>query len=265
MAKFGTRAVRQVAGAFTSCIAILLLGNQPGSTEPAKTADDGRRIHTFSGVPIRLPRFLSNPKAYSLSPNTVVHLVRTPADTCGLYTWGVFKMSSGEGPPPHIHYADQEWFLTEQQGGVRIFLPRHKTAKLVPGQIPGINAPVQPMGSALIPPNSAVYSPKAIVHYYTNESGQTIDGFHNVWEPGFGIIKIFEIFDQATRSGQRLSNDDLLKQTGLWGVPHSGDGSMTGTTQFRLIRDPIARLIETNLKQLQELIDRGERCFPGDH
>lgn len=81
MAKFGTRAVRQVAGAFSSCITILLLGNQPGSTEPAKTADDGRRIHTFSGVPIRLPRFLSNPKAYSLSPNTVVHL--QPTQTAG--------------------------------------------------------------------------------------------------------------------------------------------------------------------------------------
>jgi hypothetical protein len=121
------------------------------------------------------------------------------------------------------------------------------------------------MGSALIALNSAVYSPKAIVHYYTNESGQTIDGFHNVWQPGFGVIKIFEIFDQATRSGKQLSNDELLKQTGLWGVPHSGNGSMTGTTQFRLVRDPITRPIEANLKQLQELIDKGEPCFSGGH
>ena len=234
-----------------------LVGAQDAVKSEVKSSD----TQTFSGVPLRMPRFLSKPKIYHLSPTDTVEIYRTPADTCGLYTWGIFKVSNRKGPPPHVHYADNEWFLTGAQGGVRIFLPQKPTKQLLPGQIPGMNVPPQAMGSMLIPARSAVFSTKGIVHYYVNEAGKQIEGFHNVWEPGYGMVKIFETFDQATKAGRTLSHQELLQLTGLWGVPHDNSGKMVGTRDFVKSQAAITGGVSNNLSRLQTLIDNGEKCF----
>lgn len=219
-----------------------------------------RSTQVFSGQLLRLPRFLEKPRIFHLSPTDTVTIYRTPADTCGLYTWGVFTVSDGKGPVPHIHYADQEWFLSEGQGGIRIFLPREPVGPMLPGQVPGLNAPIQVTGSALLSAYEAMYSPQGVVHYYTNESGRPVGGFHNVWAPGYGMIGVFDVFDQAVKAGRQLTQQDLMAKTGLWGTPHDSSGAMVGTRDYRAIRGPIAKY-PANLQQLQELIDDGERCF----
>ena len=58
-----------------------------------------------------MPRFLKHPLIFQLSPTDRVTIYRSPKDTCGLYTWGVFTVSNGGSPVPPIHDADKEWFL----------------------------------------------------------------------------------------------------------------------------------------------------------
>lgn len=214
----------------------------------------------FSGETLRMPRFLKHPQVFQLSPTDSVTIYRTPADTCGLYTWGVFTVSNGGGPVPHVHYADKEWFLTESQGGIRIDLPKDPIPSLVPGQIPGLNVPSQAMGSTVIGPHAAVFSRRGIVHFYTNQSGQQVKGFHNVWAPGYGMVGVFKVFDQAVKTGHQLTPQEVLVQTGLWGTPHDPTGGMVGTSDYRTIQGPAIQA-PTNLKQLQALIDQGERCY----
>jgi hypothetical protein len=200
---------RSAKGAFVTVLAALV------ATMPVLAADSPKpRSQVFSGETLRMPHFLKHPLIFQLSPTDRVTIYRTPKDTCGLYTWGVFTVSNGGGPVPHIHYADKEWFLTENQGGIRVFLPKDPLPALVPGQVPGLNGPSQAMGSTLLPNHAALFSRPGIVHYYTNESGERLSGFHNVWAPGYGMIGVFQVFDQAVKRGQPL---DPLVQIGLLG------------------------------------------------
>ena len=223
----------------------------------------GGEIKKFDGNTIRMPRFLKKPKAYQLSAIDTAYLVRTPDDTCGLYTWAVFTISDGAGPVPHVHYSDNEWFLTENNTGIRIYMPKNHTKPLIPGEVPGLNVPAQATGSGLLEPYSAMYSPRGVVHYYTNQSGVVQSGFHNVWEPGLGMIRILKAFDDAFKNGKPLERKELMEITGLWGVPHDSDGGMVGTKDFRQIKGQMAHH-DNHLADLQKLIDEGEKCFPSD-
>ena len=246
---------RSTKRAFVAVVAAIL------ATMPVLAADSPKpRSQVFSGETLRMPRFLKHPLIFQLSPTDRVTIYRTPQDTCGLYTWGVFTVSNGGGPVPHIHYADKEWFLTENQGGIRVFLPKDPLPSLVPGQVPGLNGPSQAMGSTLLPSHAALFSRQGIVHYYTNESGERLSGFHNVWAPGYGMIGVFQVFDQAVKRGQPLDPQELMAQTGLWGTPHDSAGVMVGTSDYRKNPGP-GVTAPTNLKQLQALIDKGESCF----
>ncbi|MFM7676916.1 MAG: hypothetical protein ACKO5F_15350 [Synechococcus sp.] len=233
----------------------------PPVAAEAMPAGAAATVKTFAGQPIRMPRFLKNPRAYRLSAIDTAYLVRTPADTCGLYTWAVFTVSDGGGPVPHVHYSDNEWFLTENHTGIRIFMPKTHSKPLIPGEIPGLNVPAQETGSGVIPANSAMYSPRRVVHYYTNESGKVQSGFHNIWEPGLGMLGVLDAFDRAFKAGRPLDRNQLMLETGLWGIPHDSAGGMVGTSNFRQIRGPMAAH-ENHLAHLQKLIDDGEKCFP---
>lgn len=223
--------------------------------------NSGGQTRVFDGVPIRMPRFLSKPRAYQLSAIDTAYLVRTPDDTCGLYTWAIFTISDGGGPVPHVHYSDNEWFLTENNNGIRIYMPKDHAKPLIPGEIPGLNVPIQPTGSEVLQPFSAMYSPRGVVHYYTNQSGSVQSGFHNIWQPGLGMIGVLEIFDKAFKSGRSLSRNELMQATGLWGIPHDSEGGMVGTNDFRQISGPMASH-QNHLSDLQKLIDDGEICYP---
>lgn len=241
--------------------ALLAFSGTPPVAAEAVPPGAAGSVKTFAGQPIRMPRFLKNPKAYRLSAIDTAYLVRTPADTCGLYTWAVFTVSDGGGPVPHVHYSDNEWFLTENNTGIRIFMPKQHSKPLIPGEIPGLNVPAQETGSGVIPANSAMYSPRGVVHYYTNESGKVQSGFHNIWEPGLGMLGVLEAFDRAFKAGRPLDRNQLMLETGLWGIPHDSAGGMVGTSNFRQIRGPMAAH-DNHLADLQKLIDDGEKCFP---
>ncbi len=223
----------------------------------------GGKIEKFDGISIRMPRFLKNPKAYQLSAIDKAYLVRTPDDTCGLYTWAIFTLSDGGGPVPHVHYSDNEWFLTENNTGIRIYMPKNHSKPLIPGEIPGLNVPHQETGSGLLKPYSAMYSPRGVVHYYTNESGTVQSGFHNIWEPGLGMVSILQAFDDAFKAGRQLDRKELMEITGLWGVPHDSEGGMVGTKDFRRVKGQMAHHAN-HLADLQKLIDEGEKCYPSD-
>ncbi len=58
----------------------------------------------------------------------------------------------------------------------------------------------------------------------------------------------------------------VLEHTGMLGVPTDIEGKMVGTSDYRAARGPVA-VPPTTLKgmlKLQDLIDRGEACYPGN-
>lgn len=118
---------------------------------------------------------------------------RTWNDTCGLYTWSIdTNPTDGRGPPPHIHWADDEWFFPRGAGSeVRIYTTqnpqvggggmhncvRNSSPSLfltisarctllspsahcpanhqtfLPGMLPGITVPTVPMGFTVVTDN----------------------------------------------------------------------------------------------------------------
>lgn len=234
-----------------------------GKAEPATTL-------TVQGTTLRLPRFLRNPEIKQLGPGSSVVFRRTTDDTCGLYTWGEFTVAAGQGAPPHLHYGDEEWFIPTQAGKIRMFSPAARPRSFANGQLPGHNLPAETMGSVEIDKQDVFYSPRANIHYFTNENDTPIEGFLNIWAPGFGIRNMFDSFkavnfrfSSTTEFGSFSAEQQqsLLEATGLWGVPHDTSGKMVGRPDFVRARGAITPH-PANLAHLQELIDAGEACYP---
>ena len=220
---------------------------------------------------LRYPRYLKNPETKQLGPGSSVVFWRTTDDTCGLYTWGEFVVAPGQGAPPHLHYGDEEWFLPTQPGKIRMFTGKNGPHAYHNGELPGFNAPPEQVGSSVIDLGDLMHSPTANVHYFTNENSAPIEGFVNVWAPGFGIRRMFDSFKMVNFkfSSSTMGQIDgdaaelLIEKTGLWGVPHDVTGKVVGQSDFKDIRGPVYSN-PSNLKQLQQLIEAGERCYPKD-
>ena len=220
---------------------------------------------------LRYPRYLKNPETKQLGPGSSVVFWRTTDDTCGLYTWGEFVVAPGQGAPPHLHYGDEEWFLPTKPGKIRMFTGKNGPHPYHNGELPGFNAPPAEVGSSEIDLGDLMHSPTANVHYFTNENSAPIEGFVKVWAPGFGIRRMFDSFKMvnfkfsSSTMGQ-IDGDSaqlLIEKTGLWGVPHDVTGKVVGQSDFKDIRGPVYSN-PSNLKQLQKLIEAGERCYPKD-
>ena len=187
---------------------------------------------------------------------------RTYHDTCGLFdVLHVAAGAKGTGPPPHVHYADDEWFLQVGEGSVRMFSAQRETTYLA-GQLPGHNAPAPKMGSALIgrgQATQALYSPKGNVHYYTRETNVT--DFFAIHASGYAMPLLLNADFTITNA------TELLYYTGLYGAPHGATGAMVGAPDYLAERGPVdpATLMRTRegLVKLQALFDAAEACNPG--
>jgi len=220
-----------------------------------------------SGVELTMPRFLRNPRSFKTGGGDVLVMLRTPEDTCGLYQISETIAPYDAGPPPHFHYDTAEWFFPTEDSTFRIY-GTQEAKPLTPGLLPGVNAPVPKMGSVSIGKGDIVYSPKGTVHFWHNESSskQDIRGFYNVWTPANGINDWFAGVSNVNGSTAQLplpGPQATTLQTALWGVPHDPTGGFVGRSDYRNIRGSVASA-GNHLKELQDLFDRGEACYPRD-
>lgn len=238
----------------------------------AKGLASNRATQQLGGMELRYPRYLKNPESKQLGPGSSVVFWRTTDDTCGLYTWGEFTVAPSQGAPPHLHYGDEEWFIPTQVGEIRMFAAKQGPHAFHNGELPGFNAPPEDMGSSLIDLGDAIYSPAGNVHYFTNENATPVEGFLNIWAPGFGVRQMFDSFkmvdfefSSSMMGGMinRRAAQELIEKTGLWGVPHDVTGKEVGRSDFTAIRGK-AYINPPNLMHLQKLIEAGERCYPKD-
>jgi len=239
---------------------------------PSATLQRGTReriVYDFqsSGVKIKMPRFLRNPRTFKTAGGDVLVMLRTPEDTCGLYQISETIAPVDVGPPPHFHYDTAEWFFPTEASTFRIY-GTQEVHPLTPGLLPGLNAPVPKMGSFSIGKGEVAYSPKGTVHYWHNESASKKDirGFYNVWTPANGVNDWFSGVNNINGSTAQLplpGPQATTLQTALWGVPHDPTGGFVGRSDYRNIRGPVAS-DGNHLQELQDLFDRGEACYPVD-
>ncbi|KAF8064478.1 Ttll6a [Scenedesmus sp. PABB004] len=212
---------------------------------------------------LRLPRFLPTNKT---SGNV---FRRTYDDTCGLFDiLNGELLTAGQGPPPHVHYYDDEWFFVIGEGSVRMYAG-HKPKAYFPGQLPGHNAPVNKMGAASIKKGDMLYSPRNQVHYFSTENKVT--DFIQVHAYGYAMpLIIAAAFDPEIGGDPRR----FLEYTGLYGIPHDLTGKMVGMKplptpeqwppsegDYRSASGPV-QSFPAQLKRLQAMFDASERCYP---
>lgn len=226
-----------------------------------------RIIHDFpaSNTHVVMPRFLAKPRIFQTGGGDQLVMLRTPEDTCGLYQLSETIAPYDAGPPPHFHFASSEWFFVSEDSDFRIYGTKEYNP-LLPGQLPGVNAPVPVMGSMTLTKGEIAYSPKGTVHFWHNESKskEPIRGFYNVWSPANGVTNWFDGVNSVDGSTKPLNlpgPQATTLQTALWGVPHDPTGRFVGRTDYRNIRGPIASDGD-HLSELQDLFDRGEACYP---
>jgi len=219
-----------------------------------------------SGVQLKMPRFLKNPRKFTTDGGDVLLMLRTAEDTCGLYQISETIAPYQVGPPPHFHYASAEWFFPTEDSSFRIY-GTQENLPLKPGQLPGVNVDAPKMGSISIGKGDLVYSPKGTVHLWANESTtrEPIRGFYNIWSPADGIDEWFSGVNNIDLTHDPLGDvpgpQALTLQTALWGVPHDPTGHFVGRSDYRNIRGPLADN-SNHLEELQDLFDRGEACYP---
>lgn len=242
----------------------------PGKTSET-TSNEAARLE-LKGSSLRKPRYLKNPEVKELGPGSSVTFWRTTDDTCGLYTWGEFTVAGSQGAPPHLHYGEEEWFIPTKEGEIRMFSAKQKPKTYQNGELPGHNTAAEEMGSDTINKGDVFYSPRAHVHYFSNENEQAIEGFLNIWAPGFGIRNMFDSFKMVnfefssktdSASFRKAQQQAFLEKTGLWGVPHDTSGKMVGRADFAQARGGIQKY-PSQIQHLQDLIDAGEACYPKD-
>lgn len=230
-----------------------------GTTErPVRTV----RLPSGEIFCIRLPRLLPNP---DVVPNTGGNkqYARTWNDTCGLYAilFSTFQ-AQGTGPPAHVHFAEDEWWLPTGEGErVRLHAQRAGTPLKVlkPGEIPGTTPGLEAFeaGGVEVATGSIGYSPLGIPHTY--KAATNLTNFWAVW--GYGRT-IKESIDPAFDPSK--TRDQILLETGLFGCPSDIDGTIFGGKSFVNNRGPIAipPVNWSNMVRLQSLFDRGEACYP---
>ena len=234
-----------------------------------QTLDQGvkqRLVYDFPEAKTRvvMPRFLAKPRVFQTGGGDQLVMLRTPEDTCGLYQLSETIAPYDAGPPPHFHFASSEWFFVTEDSDFRIYGTKDYQP-LVPGQLPGVNAPVPEMGSLVLSKGGLAYSPKGTVHFWHNESTnkQPIRGFYNIWTPANGVTDWFDGVNNVDGSSKPLNlpgPQATTLQTALWGVPHDPTGGFVGRSDYRNIRGPIAT-DGNHLAELQDLFDRGEACY----
>ena len=234
-----------------------------------QTLDQGvkqRLVYDFPEAKTRvvMPRFLAKPRVFETGGGDQLVMLRTPEDTCGLYQLSETIAPYDAGPPPHFHFASSEWFFVTEDSDFRIYGTKDYQP-LVPGQLPGVNAPVPEMGSLVLSKGGLAYSPKGTVHFWHNESTnkQPIRGFYNIWTPANGVTDWFDGVNNVDGSSKPLNlpgPQATTLQTALWGVPHDPTGGFVGRSDYRNIRGPIAT-DGNHLAELQDLFDRGEACY----
>lgn len=255
-----------------AAMAAILLVCLLGFTPIASGAEIDRISHQLGDVSLRFPRYLRNPETKQIGSGSSVVFWRTSDDTCGLYNWGEFSVAPGNGAPPHLHYGDEEWFIPTKPGKIRMFAAENGPHAYHIGELPGYNVPPEKVGSTLIDVGDVLYSPSGNVHYFSNENSVQVDGFVNIWAPGFGIRSMFDSFKavnflfSSSSMGGLLDADTaqkFLEKTGLWGVPHDVTGREVGSADFMKVQGQL-HANPANLSHLQELIEAGERCYPKD-
>ena len=226
-----------------------------------------RIVYDFpaSNTHVVMPRFLAKPRIFQTGGGDQLVMLRTPEDTCGLYQLSETIAPYDAGPPPHFHFASSEWFFVSEDSNFRIYGTKEYN-QLLPGQLPGVNAPVPVMDSVTLTKGEIAYSPKGTVHFWHNESKsrQAIRGFYNVWSPANGVTNWFDGVNSVDGSTKPLNlpgPQATTLQTALWGVPHDPTGRFVGRSDYRNIRGPIASDGD-HLSELQDLFDRGEACYP---
>lgn len=226
-----------------------------------------RLVYDFpsTGVKVTMPRFLKSPRVFQTGGGDQLVMLRTAEDTCGLYQLSETIAPPDAGPPPHFHYASEEWFFPTEDSKFRIY-GTQAAKPLQVGELPGVNAPVPAMGSLVIGKGELVYSPKGTVHLWHNEtnSSANIRGFYNIWSPANGVTEWFTGISNVDGSNKQLplpGPQATTLQTALWGVPHDPSGRFAGRADYRNIRGPVAS-DGNHLSELQELFDRGEACYP---
>ena len=219
-----------------------------------------------TGVKLKMPRFLKNPRKYTTDGGDVLVMLRTAEDTCGLYQISETIAPYQVGPPPHFHFASGEWFFPTEDSSFRIY-GTQENIPLKPGQLPGVNVDAPSMGSITIGKGDLVYSPKGTVHLWHNESTtrKPIRGFYNIWNPADGVDQWFSGINNVDGSHNPLGDvpgpQALTLQSALWGVPHDPTGKFVGRADYRNIRGPLAEN-GNHIEELQDLFDRGEACYP---
>ncbi|WP_024546873.1 hypothetical protein [Picosynechococcus sp. NKBG15041c] len=229
-----------------------------------------RIVYEFpdTGLKLTMPRFLKNPKAFETPGKDVLVMLRTAADTCGLYQIAEAILPPNAGPPPHFHFATDEWFFSTESSLVRLYASQEPQDPLQVGQIPGINVDPVKVGSVIQNQGEILFSPKGMIHYFRNETpGQeNVRGFYNIWAPGYGVSERFEDINNLDGSHADLSlapAQQVFLQTALWGMPHDITGGFVGTEDYYDERGPVFTHPD-HLEQLQELFDAGEACYPHD-
>jgi mannose-6-phosphate isomerase-like protein (cupin superfamily) len=204
---------------------------------------------------LRMPTFLPLPA------NSTGGFVRSFNDTCGLFDISYAASSkAGSGPPPHVHYGDDEWFIQAGSGKVRMYT-HQKAVQLTPGQLPGFNAPPVKMGSAVLTTGQALYSPRGSVHYFARETDTT--DFYAIHVSGYAMPLIIDAFNSDRNA------TELLYYTGLYGAPHDMTGRFVGMGDcgdecYRTTVGPVD-VGDLQLQRLQGLFDIAEErgCWTG--
>ncbi|GBF93073.1 hypothetical protein Rsub_05684 [Raphidocelis subcapitata] len=209
---------------------------------------------------LKMPRYLSNPATDTLGGALYL---RTQNDTCGKY--GLLLRSfttAGKGPPPHIHYSANEYFILLGNGTLRLF-SQADTEPLKAydaGKIPGVNGmpPVEPMGYVDVPGGSVGFGPKAVPH--TWRVAEDVTNFVAFLLDGWGM-------EQSINTAES-SSDPLyvLGGTAIWGVPTDLTSGMFGGPDFtnRALahKSGLPATTKKDMKMLQKAIEAGEACFP---
>ncbi|WIA38506.1 hypothetical protein OEZ86_001828 [Tetradesmus obliquus] len=175
---------------------------------------------------LRMPRYLKNPELDVLGKKK---FARTFDDTCGLYGI-VFSpfVPAGGGPPPHIHYADHEWFLPGQDGDVvRVHAQAASTGPYQtyqPGQIPAVNMPAIKVGGVEVAYGGIGYSPPNTPH--TWKASTDLHNFMAIWEFAWGMKPAVNIPESETNATV------VMQLTGMWGLPTDNTAAMFGGPQF---------------------------------
>lgn len=200
-----------------------------------------------------------NPLVISKPNGERFTFLRTGKSTCGKYVLAEVDVPEGAGPPPHIHYASDEWFYSFE-GDVTLFVQKDESIFRA-GQIPGANVPPVALDALVLPANQLAYGPTGMVHSFKNEQKKTVHRFINLWAPGDGMVEFFKELSAASASAKTGAERDelLMRISAKWGVPHDPKGTFVKEI---MRNDPSAHQHNNQAQRLEELIRSTESCNP---